>query len=344
MLLAAKRALSGVPAPVAGAASAMAPAAAAGPLAVPVWARVPSAVVAAERGLKGACAPACALPRRASAGRRVRARSHSLARACGHVLALSPRAAVTPHWARYNVSASSGALPISEARRLPALSAAGADGLSGWSGGGGGAGGARRAIIYRASPSAMTSGRAAAGGWRVRASHASKWSNPLMGWLSSPDTLSPATAMQNRFETAEQASARAGAARPAPPPPPPALPAPLFPSSTLCAPRPPQAVLWCERNGVPYEVAPAATGAGRPGAVDNQYAYNFLSRETMSRMKRLGARGSRAIFAYGKPSAPAFVNARTTPFGAEAWAPSSASGQTAAAWTGPAWPPRRETH
>ena len=35
---------------------------------------------------------------------------------------------MTPHWARYNVSASSGALPISEARRLPALSAAGAKG------------------------------------------------------------------------------------------------------------------------------------------------------------------------------------------------------------------------
>jgi hypothetical protein len=95
---------------------------------------------------------------------------------------------------------------------------------------------------------------------------------------------------------------------------------------------------------VPYEVAPAATGAGQPGAVDNQYAYNFLSRETMSRMKRLGARGSRAIFSYGKPSSPAFVNARTTPFGAEAWAPSSASGQTAAAWTWPAWPARRAAH
>ena len=177
---------------------------------------------------------------------------------------------------------------------MPALSAAGADGNSGWAG--------RRAILYRSAPSAMTSGRSTAGAWRLRASHANKWSNPLMGWLSSSDTLAPAAAMHARFESAEQA------------------------------------VLWCERNGVALEVAPSATAASRAGAVDNQYAYNFLSRDVMARMKRAGPRASTAIFAYAAPRRAAFVNQRTTPFGAEKWAPSSASGQTAAAWTGPAWP------
>ena len=123
-----------------------------------------------------------------------------------------------------------------------------------------------------------------------------------MGWLSSSDTLSPAATMHTRFESAEQA------------------------------------ILWCERNGVALEVSPSATGAGKPGAVDNQYAYNFLARDVMARMKRAGPRASTAIFAYAAPRRAAFVNQRTTPFGAEKWAPSSASGQTAAAWTGPAWP------
>ena len=91
MLNLAKRALSGVPAPAGAAASAVAPAASAGPLAVPVWARVPSAAVAAERGLKGACARACVPPRSASPlgappSLRVGWRRGSFSPARGHLL------------------------------------------------------------------------------------------------------------------------------------------------------------------------------------------------------------------------------------------------------------------
>ena len=285
-----RRALSTAPVPATAAAGGKA-------LAVPVWAKVPSAAMAAARGLKGACggerrphAPAPAAP--VQPARRAPSPAHPSPPSARPSLPC----AVTPHWARYNVSASAGALPVSEARRLPALAAAGADGGSGWAG--------RRAVIDRASRAAMTSGQSAAGSWRLRASHASKWGNPLMGWLSSADTAAPAARMHARFESAEQA------------------------------------VLWCERNGVAYELAPAAAaaaaGAGAP--VDNQYAYNFLPRDVVARMKRLGARGARAIFANARACEPAIVTARTTPFGAEAWAPSSASRQTAAAWTGPAWP------
>jgi len=200
---------------------------------------------------------------------------------------------VTPHWSRYNVPSSAGALSVAEARRLPALSeAAGEQGYGGQG---------VRFTIHRAAPSAMTSGKAAATSWRVRASHAPKWSNPLMGWVSSADTASPPAAMQLRFESAAAA------------------------------------VLWAERAGVPYEVNAAAVAAPAAGRVDNQYAYNFLPRDVMARMKRAGPRGATAIFANAAATGGAtFVNQRRTQFGQEPWAP--AAYQTATAWTGPDWP------
>lgn len=195
---------------------------------------------------------------------------------------------------------SAGSLSVSEARRLPVLSeTAGEPGFRGQG---------VRFTIYRSSPAGMTSGKQAATTWRVRASHANKWSNPLMGWVSSADTASPAAAMQLRFESAEAA------------------------------------VLWAERAGVAYELNAAAVAAPAPGRVDNQYAYNFLPRDVMARMRRGGPRAARAIFANAAATGGAtFVNQRRTPFGNEPWAP--AHYQSGDAWTGPAWPqPQRKAH
>lgn len=195
--------------------------------------------------------------------------------------------AVTPHWARFNVGKSSKALTVGEATKLPILSTV-AESAKG-----------RRVIIYRISQSAMTSGQSASQSWSLRVSHVNKWSNPLMGWVSSADTLS-STQMNYAFESAEQA------------------------------------ILFAVRNGWEYEVNPGATGIKVPGRVDNQYQYNFLSREVSAQMRALGPRKARAIFANPEGGKAAWVNWRRTPFGTEPWKP--ADYQTQSAWTGPDWP------
>jgi hypothetical protein len=189
-------------------------------------------------------------------------------------------------WARYNVE-SSASLDIVEARKLPVLSSVEAD-VKG-----------RKVIIYKATQNAMTSAKGASKGWRIRFQHADKWTNPLMGWISSADTLAPVQ-MHCRFETPEQA------------------------------------ILFCERNGMAYEVNQTATTLDTPGRVDNQYAYNILPKDVMARMKALGPRRSRVIFDNPDGRTAQFVNYRRTQYGAEPWRP--AEYQTEAAWTGPAWP------
>jgi hypothetical protein len=111
--------------------------------------------------------------------------------------------------------------------------------------------------VYKVSQHAMTSGFSSSKWWAVRLDASSKWTNPLMGYLSSADTAQQMSQL-NRFESAEQA------------------------------------VLFCERNGIEYEVQ-APTERER-GAVDSQYAYNFLPKEILNRMKTLGVRKSRPIF------------------------------------------------
>jgi hypothetical protein len=128
-----------------------------------------------------------------------------------------------------------------------------------------------QAYIYKVSQHAMTSGFSSSKWWSVRLDSSTKWTNPLMGYLSSADTAQQMSQL-NRFETAEQA------------------------------------VLFCERNGIEYEVQ-SPTERER-GAVDNQYAYNFLPKEVQSRMKNVGARKSRPIFR--NPDSPS--NAGTSTF------------------------------
>lgn len=158
---------------------------------------------------------------------------------------------------------------------------------------------ARKAIIYRVSQSSMTSGTAASGHWALRWAYDDKWANPLMGWLSSADTLAP-TSMHLRFETPEAA------------------------------------ITLCERNGWAYEVSPASTNSAAAGKVDNQYAYNFLPRDVQARMKAAGPRKATAIFRNPAAGTATWVNYRRTQFGTEPWKP--ASYQTAEAWTGEPWP------
>jgi len=146
----------------------------------------------------------------------------------------------------------------------------------------------------------MTSGRGASCGWALRWPHAQKWSNPLMGWLSSADTLSP-LAMHARFDSPEQA------------------------------------IFFCERHSWTWHVEVVPVSKAPP--VDNQYAYNFVSKALTQEMKALGPRRSTALFANPAAGKAHFVNLRRSSFGAEPWLPTS--GQTAAAWTGPGWPAPR---
>ena len=165
----------------------------------------------------------------------------------------------------------------------------------------------RKVTIFKQGQHAMTSGTGGAGWWGLKVAHEAKWANGLMGWVSSADTQRQPT-INLRFDTAEQA------------------------------------VIYCERNGLEYEVLEPAEHAR--GAVLNQYQYNFLPLELQTRMKAMGARKSVPVFAH--PDAPSqtgvstFVNYRYTQRGAEAWKPRTdgtyAKGvaQTASAWTGPA--------
>lgn len=174
----------------------------------------------------------------------------------------------------------------------------------------------RKAYVYKVSQHAMTSGFSSSKWWAVRLDASSKWTNPLMGYLSSADTAQQISQL-NRFESAEQA------------------------------------VLFCERNGLEYEVQ-APTERER-GAVDSQYAYNFLPKEILNRMKTLGVRKSRPIFrndtAPSVQGTSTFINFRYTQRGTESWKPRTdgtyAKGvaQTEKAWTGDVeWPAEKPKH
>lgn len=200
----------------------------------------------------------------------------------------TPPAAQAP-WSRFNVSTTKD-VDVLEAKKSVSLAQ-----TADFTGG-------RRAIIYRSGQHGMTSGVQAARWWSIRFDRVDKWSNPLMGWISSADTMSQIS-MHMKFDSAEAA--------------------------ILCA----------IRNGWAFEVAPGQTTELQKGNVDNQYSYNFLSREVQHKMKALGVRKSRHVFANPEGRRDAWVNYRRTQFGAEPWKP--ASYQTTAAWTGEAWPAKK---
>ncbi len=168
----------------------------------------------------------------------------------------------------------------------------------------------REATIYRLTQSAMTSGQGASKWWGIKLDHTGdKWTSQLMGWMSSSDTAQQLTLL-TRFENPEQA------------------------------------ILFCERVGMKYTVAPEREAV--KGTVDNQYAYNFLPTEVQTRMKAGGPRRARHIFA--NPASPSntgtstWVNYRYTQRGNESWKPRTDGTyekgipQTATAWTGEDWP------
>ena len=171
----------------------------------------------------------------------------------------------------------------------------------------------RKVTIYKQGQHAMTSGVGASGWWGLKVAHEGKWSNNLMGWISSSDTQKQPT-INLRFDSAEQA------------------------------------ILYCERNGMEFEVSMPAENPR--GAVLNQYQYNFLPLELQTRMKANGARKSRHVFTH--PDAPSqagvstFVNYRYTQRGEEHWKPRTDGTyekgvpQTETAWTGPEWDKRKE--
>lgn len=171
----------------------------------------------------------------------------------------------------------------------------------------------RKVMIYKQGQHAMTSGVGAMGWWGLKVAHENKWTNNLMGWISSADTQKQPT-INLRFDSVEQA------------------------------------ILYCERNGMEYDVSMPAENPR--GAVLNQYQYNFLPLELQTRMKANGARKSRHVFTH--PDAPSqagvstFVNYRYTQRGEEHWKPRTDGTyekgvpQTSSAWEGPAWDKRRE--
>lgn len=163
----------------------------------------------------------------------------------------------------------------------------------------------RTVIITRGDKSAMTSGLGQTKYWRVQLDHTPSWGNPLMGWLSSCDTIAPVT-------------------------------------STLKFERMEQAIFWAVRHGYKYEVAHGSKYFQKPGMVETSYADNFLSKEIALKMKALGPRRSRFIFENPHSGKPAWVNWRRTPFGPDPWRP--ASYQTDSAWTGPEWPAPKPVH
>lgn len=118
-------------------------------------------------------------------------------------------------------------------------------------------------MIYQPGRSAMTSGTANDSHWAIRANNVNKWSNQLMGWISSADSLQTPMSV-NKFETVEQA------------------------------------ILFCERNGLKYEVRPAYehhTIATHPHGSGNQYSYNILPLAVQTEMKNAGTRRGRHWFA-----------------------------------------------
>ena len=141
-------------------------------------------------------------------------------------------------------------------------------------------------------------------------SHSNKWNNRLMGWLSGADTTQQ-------------------------------------PCNVLLFDTPEQAVLFCERNGWPYEVRPEDPQP-TPIALDktsqgNQYAYNIFPLAVQKAMKDSGApRRAKALFAH--PTAPAATgvstwdNHRHTGYGPDPWRPRNDKVKlTEEAWTGPSW-------
>ena len=130
----------------------------------------------------------------------------------------------------------------------------------------------------------MTSGPGGSHNWVLRWPHPQKWGNPLMGWLSSADSLSP-LAMHAQFESPEQA------------------------------------IFFCERNGWKWRVEPQPPTERTP--VYNQYAHNFVSRAFELQTKAIGPRRTTKIFAQERPGASHFVNMRRSTFGAEPWLPAS---------------------
>ena len=82
----------------------------------------------------------------------------------------------------------------------------------------------RKVTVFKQGQHAMTSGVGGAGWWGLKVAHEAKWANGLMGWISSADTQRQPT-INLRFDTAEQA------------------------------------VLYCERNGLEYEVLEPADHA-----------------------------------------------------------------------------------
>lgn len=95
---------------------------------------------------------------------------------------------------------------------------------------------ARRARIYERPKSAMQSGRATSGGWVLDYDQATpRRPDPLMGWISSADTLNQ---IHLRFDSREEA------------------------------------VAYAERNGIPYDVELSKPHRFKPKAYADNFRYD----------------------------------------------------------------------
>jgi hypothetical protein len=172
-----------------------------------------------------------------------------------------------------------------------------------------------KAMIMRNQTSAWSSGPSMGRGWSIKMAHSSKWTNGLMGWLSGDATVEQPCALVS-FDTPEQA------------------------------------VLFCERNGWPYEVIPEPADrlpiAVNPRGPGNQYSYNILPLAVQKAIKTAGAKkAGKTVFAH--PTAPAstgvstWVNWRHTGYGPDPWKPRNDKIKfDQSAWTGPDWAPVKE--
>lgn len=172
-----------------------------------------------------------------------------------------------------------------------------------------------KAMIVKNQASAWTSGTAQNKGWSIKMAHSDKWTNQLMQWQSGDATV-------------EQ------------------------PCGLLAFDAPEQAVLFCERNGWPYEVVaelPKATPiALDPKSLGNQYSYNIFPLAVQKAIKEAGA-PRRARHIYTHPNAPAATglstwdNHRHTGYGPDPWKPRNDKIKfSEGAWSGPGWHAKKD--
>lgn len=137
----------------------------------------------------------------------------------------------------------------------------------------------RPLIIHQPRKAAMQSGKCGEKSWRFHFTPMTGWTNQLMGWPSSRDSLSQSGASRIRFESKEQA------------------------------------VEFAEKQGWKYEVRDRAEDDECLGG-EKDYGHNFLNYHEKTRMKRMTVKQfAKTQFNHKEAGKTAWVNLEHTPHG-----------------------------